>query len=69
VRVRRGFQRHGMLGDAGCSKVIGHAADRDDQRVIPDRARRRNLLPVFIYGSREMHLRLARSMPVIAPTW
>ena len=43
LRLRRGFQRHRMLGDAWCAEIIGHAADRDHQCVVADRPRRGDL--------------------------
>ena len=36
-RLHRGLQRHGMLGNARRAKIIGDAADRDDQGVVADR--------------------------------
>ena len=45
-RLRRGLQWHRMACHAGRAEIIGDAADRDDQRVVADRAR--YLAPVFV---------------------
>ena len=55
-RLRRRFQRHRILRDASCPEIIGHAADRDHQRVVSQGARRRDLTPLVVEGGGEANL-------------
>ena len=54
--LRRRLQRHRIFGNARRAEIVGDAADRDHQRVVTDRARRRDLAPLVVEGGGEMHL-------------
>src|ERR1700678_792325 len=54
-RLRQVFQLHGVFCDAACSEIVGHAADGDHQRVVPDGTRRRDLSSLVVKSGGEMH--------------
>src|SRR5882724_5698254 len=45
-----------MFGHAWCAEIVGHAPDRDHQRVVAHRARRRDLALLIVECGGEAHL-------------
>ena len=60
-RLFRGLQRNREFGRAGGAEIVGHAADGDDQRIIGDGARRRDLAALVVMSGAEAH-RLRRAV-------
>src|SRR5690606_11446542 len=52
------FERNGEFGDARRSEIIGDAADRDDESVVMEAPRRRDLAALFVIGRGDLHLLL-----------
>ena len=59
----RRLERHRILGNAACAEIVGHAADRNDQRIVADGARRSNLASFVVESRGEMHLLFAAIEP------
>ena len=47
-RLFRGFERNGEFRRTGGAKIVGHAADGDNQRAIGNAAGRRDLPSLFV---------------------
>src|ERR1700739_2186781 len=54
--LSRRFQLYRIFGNAGCPEVVRHAANGDHQRIVADRACRRDLTSFVVDGSAEMNL-------------
>jgi hypothetical protein len=54
-RVLGRVQRQGMLPDAGRAEVVGHAADRNHQRVVGDLLAGRDLAALVVDERRHVH--------------
>src|SRR3954468_16920228 len=55
-RLLRGLQRDGVLLHAGGPKIIGGAADGDDERIVTDTTPGSDLAPFLIIGGRKQYL-------------